>query len=66
MLKMARQFRENKEEDELAGELDAIIYGSKKVTREDLNKNTGLRDAPESDEEAGRCFWVVQLFRGRF
>jgi hypothetical protein len=39
MIKMARQFKENKVEDELAGELDSLIYSSKKVDAAQLTQN---------------------------
>lgn len=39
MIKMAKQFKENQQEEELAGELDSLVYRSKKVTSQDLSKN---------------------------
>lgn len=40
MIKMAKQFQENKAEEELAGELDSLVYSSKKVTSDQIGKNT--------------------------
>jgi len=40
MIKMARKFKENAQEEELAGELDSLVYRSKKVTAEDIGNNT--------------------------
>ena len=39
MLKMARKFKENTQEEELAGELDTLVYRSKKVSAQELAAN---------------------------
>ena len=46
MAKMVKKFKENNAEDQLAQELDSIVYGSKLVSRDQL-QNTKLRSKPE-------------------
>jgi hypothetical protein len=50
MIKMAKQFKENKQEDDLAGELDSLVYRSKKVTLDEY-KNAEKEVANEHNEE---------------
>lgn len=53
MLQMAKQFKQNTAEDDLAGELDSLVYRSQKVDANDvLNANSKLRTKPEDLSEA--------------
>ncbi|CAI2367536.1 unnamed protein product [Moneuplotes crassus] len=58
MIKMAKQFKENQQEEELAGELDSLVYRSKKVTSQDLSKNEKLRGNVQEESDDG--FEVVE------